>query len=229
MQTSIANDVLSPSEVVLVNGEAFSKPEKNGYPLLRGEGQVEAQPLAIAALQAALLANERAGTIRLEEGIEKRFFGLFKSKVVRALPGASAPQWPAGSLEALVHDRVKGHAEGVEIRMLVIALFDADVPNPSADLLARMTGAMHLRGLTEQETRETKSLKIFTVKSTVSILTPAGTALAERSPVEPARELLATFTRARPESWKRIESALRSGLVARQEMQDYDSGGSSFD
>lgn len=231
MQTSIATDVLTPSEVVLVHGERFSKPEKNGYTVPRGGAVVDSDTLGNVALQAALLANEQAGAIRLEEGTEKRIFGLFKSKVIRAVLGASEPEWPEGSFEAQIHERVKaqGAGEGIEIRALVIALFSDDVPNPASSVLDRVCGAMHLRGLTDVETRETKSLKIFTVKSTVSVLNAAGTALAGRYPAEPARELLTSFARTRPDAWKLIEAAIRSGLTARQEMQDYDSGGSSFD
>lgn len=231
MQTSIATDVLTPSEVVLVNGEKFSKPARDGFPLPRGEAKVDADALAIAAIEAAILANERAGTIRLEEGIRKRLFGLLKFNVIRALPGGAAPEWPAGTYEARIHERVKaaGAGEGIEVNTLVHDLFPADDANPHVEILLQVAAGLRARGLAEVETRETTALKVFKVKANITTLNPAGTALADRHPAEAAQELLAAVTRDRASTWKLLDGAVRSGIGSRREMQDYPDSSSSFD
>ena len=232
MQSSMdATEVLTPSEVVLLNGDRFSRLDKNGFPIPRGETKVEPGALAVKALAAALLANERAGTLRLEPGIEKKFFGLFKSKVVRLYPGAAAPEWPTGSYEARIHETVKAHAgtEGVTVSSMVYNLFAADDPGPSVEVLLQIAAALRSRGLAEEETRETRSLKIFKTKSTVSVLNSTGEALAARHPTAPVEELLSGWERDRAEVWKLVEAGINSGLASRREAdRDYDSG-SSFD
>jgi hypothetical protein len=232
MQASVTapvNEVLTPSEVVLLNGDRFSKLDKNGFPLPRGETKVDPNPLAIAALEAAILGNERAGAITLEHGIEKKLFGLLNSKVVRLRPGAAAPQWPAGSYEARIFERVKkGGGEGTLVKTLVIDLFPSDDDHPWIEVLQQIAQALRARGLADEQTREKKALGIFKLKSTVSVLNAAGASLAERHPVEPVQDLLASCKRERPEVWSIIESSVKAGLNYRQESSD-SYGSSSFD
>jgi hypothetical protein len=232
MQASItapAADVLTPSEVVLLNGDHFSKLDKNGFPLPRGEARVDPNALAIAALEAAILGNERVGAITLEREIEKKLFGLFKGKVVRLRTGPAAPRWPEGSYEARVYDRVKkGGREGTTIKTLVIDLFPSDDDHPWIEVLQQIAQALRGRGLADEQTREKKALGIFKLKSTVSVLNAAGASLAERHPVAPVRDLLASCRRERPEVWSIIDSSVRAGLNYRQESSD-SYGSSSFD
>lgn len=224
MQASInapATEILTASEVVLVNGNQFSTPDKNGFPLPRDEARVDPKPLAIAALEAALLANERAGAIVLEQGLEKKLFGLFKSKVVRLRAGAAAPQWPPLSYEGRIYDKVKqAGPEGTTVKQLVIDLFPADDDHPWVEVLQQIALALRGRSLAEEQTRETKSLKIFKLKSTVSVLTPAGASLAERHPLAPVQDLLAACKRDRPEAWSIIDSSVKAALNYRQESSD---------
>lgn len=226
--TATATEVLTPSEVVLLNGDQFSKLDKNGFPLPRGEIKVDPNPLALAALEAAILGNERAGAVTLEQGIEKKLFGILKSKVVRLRPGAAAPQWPEGSYEARIYERVKkGGAEGVPVKTLVIDLFPSDDDHPWIEVLQQIAQALRGRGLADEQTREKKALGIFKLKSTVSVLNAAGAALAERHPVAPVQDLLTSCRRERPEAWGIIDASVKAGLNYRQESTD--SHGSSFD
>lgn len=232
MQNSmIATDVLAPSEVVLLNGDRFSTPDKNGFALLRGDAKVDSGALAVTALKVALLANEGAGTIRLEQGVEKKLFGLLKSKVLRVYPGAAAPEWPANSYEARIHDRVKASgAEGLTVKSLVYELFTEDVSSPSDLVAGSIAYNLVARGLAETETRETKTLGIFKSKTDVVRLNAAGSTLAERHPLAPVQELLSSCQRGRAELWGLIETGIRSGLVSRVEStRDYDHDSGSFD
>jgi hypothetical protein len=192
---------------------------------------VEPGTLAVKALAAAILANERAGALRLEQGIDKKFFGLFKSKVARLHVGGATPQWPAESYEARIHDTVRSHAgaEGITVQWMVYNLFTADVPGPSVSVLNQIAGGLHQRGLTDVETRETRSLKIFKSTSTVSVLNSAGEALAGRHPAAPVTEILSATERDRAELWKLVETGINAGLSSRHEAEyDHDSD-SSFD
>ncbi len=224
MQASITaptTEILTASEVVLVHGEQFSRPDKNGFPLPRDEARVDPNPLAIAALEAALLANERAGAIALELGIEKMLFGLLKSKVVRLRTGAAPPQWPPLSYEGRMYDKVKqAGPEGTTVKQLVIDLFPADDDQPWIEVLQQIALALRGRGLADEQTRETRSLKIFKLKSTVSVLNAAGASLAERHPATPIQDLLASCKRDRPELWSIIDSSIRAALNFRQESSD---------
>ena len=227
--TAAATDVLTPSEVVLLNGDQFSKLDKNGFPLPRGETKVDPNPLAIAALEAAILGNERAGAISLEHGIEKKLFGLLKSKVVRLRTGAAAPQWPEGSYEARIYDCVrKGGAEGTTVKTLVIDLFPSDDDHPWIEVLQQIAQALRNRGLADEQTREKKALGIFKLKSTVSVLNAAGASAAERHPAAPVQDILTSCQRERPEVWSIIDSSVKAGLNYRQESSD-SYGSSSFD
>lgn len=227
--TATSTEMLTPSEVVLLHGDQFSRLDKNGFPLLRGETKVDPNPVAIAALEAAILGNEHAGAIDLEQGIEKRLFGLLKSKVVRLRPGAAAAQWPEGSYEARILERVKqGGSEGTPVKTLVIDLFPSDDDHPWIEVLQQIAHALRNRGLADEEMREKKALGIFKLKSTVSVLNAAGASLAERHPVAPVQDLLASCQRERPELWSIIDSSVRAGLNFRQESTD-SHGSSSFD
>ncbi len=227
--TATATEVLTPSEVVLLNGDQFSKLDKNGFSLLRGETKVDPNPLAIAALEAAILGNDQAGAITLEQGIEKKLFGLLKSRVVRLRTGAAAPRWPEGSYEARIYDRVKkGGGEGTTVKTLVIDLFPSDDDHPWIEVLQQIAHALRNRGLADEQAREKKALGIFKLKSTVSVLNAAGNSLAERHPVAPVQDLLTSCQRERPEVWNIIHSSVKAGLNYRQESSDA-YGSSSFD
>ncbi len=227
--TAPATEMLTASEVVLVNGDQFSKPDKNGFPLPRDEARVDPNPLAIAALEAALLANERAGASTLEQGIEKKLFGLLKSKVVRLRTGTAAPQWPPLSYEGRMYDKVKqAGPEGTTVKQLVIDLFPSDDDHPWIEVLQQIAQALRARGLADEQTREKKALGIFKLKSTVSVLNAAGASLAERHPVEPVQDLIASCKRERPEVWSIIDASVKAGLNYRQESSD-SYGSSSFD
>ncbi|HLL84099.1 MAG TPA: hypothetical protein VK420_15660 [Longimicrobium sp.] len=227
--TAAATDVLTPSEVVLLNGDQFSRLDKNGFPLPRGGTAVDPNPLAIAALEAAILGNERAGAITLEQEIEKKLFGLLKGRVVRVRTGTAAPRWPEGSYEARICERVKkGGAEGITVKTLVIDLFPSDDDHPWTEVLQQIAQALRARGLADEQTREKKALGIFKTKSTVAVLNAAGASLAERHPATRVQDLLTSCQRERPEVWSIIDSSVRAGLNYRQESSD-SYGSSSFD
>lgn len=219
-------DTLTPSEIAFVHGEQFSKAKKDGVKLPRGGVQVDPDTLAVSMLTAALLANERAGALRMEIGIEKYLFGLLKRRVVHVIPAGSSPNWPAGTLEARVWSfaSTPPKAGHWSVRDLVRGLFPSDDPNPYIEVAVWVRKAMEGRGLADEVVEEKKSLGIFTVKYTHAELTAAGTAAANRQSAAPVQEMISAAARERSEVAERMGNEIKSALSSRVESSSSDSG-----
>lgn len=85
-------DELTPSEVVLLNGERFAGKRLVGnVRLLHTDRKVAAEQLARAVLVAAFLANEADDAIRFETGELPRWFGLRSRTALFVAPDEPAP------------------------------------------------------------------------------------------------------------------------------------------
>jgi hypothetical protein len=100
---------LSPSELVLFNGEKFAKKVMLGnIKLMHIDASVSNAQLGKAIITAAVLAAESAGNIKLEVRQEKALFGLRKVKNLYANPTPHQSEWPQFSLEAQLPDNLNG-------------------------------------------------------------------------------------------------------------------------
>src|SRR3954452_20348415 len=105
MSTSDAAVSLTPSEEALFYADQLvprGSMLKGKEDALLVEGSVALNPLADLLFSVAILALEKAGTVRLEHVQKKALFGLMKKQVVEAhRAGAQAP-FPAGTLEEVL-------------------------------------------------------------------------------------------------------------------------------
>lgn len=217
MTAAISTSTLSPSELVLLCGDAFV--DKGGMldkvALLDGQKEVSAKQLAHALLATALLANEEAGALHLEARPKKALFGLRTVTSLFAVPVSASVEWPAGSLEARILDAASRRKEPEVVDVLVDVMIE-DSPSPRLYLVQQISAALAARGLLEVVTQ--KKLKIFSVNS--FRLPEATAAQAAAQPVEPLKQLLARCERERPQVWKLMTDHINSAVTRRTEQRD---------
>lgn len=200
---------LTPSELVTLFGDRFAG--EGGMlaakeEVLTSGAKVNAEELARAALAAALLACEEAGTARLETRASRALFGLVKSQKLHLVPGAAPPSWPAGSLEAAFSAAA---AAEPTVQDAVTRVLATETFNASQHLLSLVKAGLAKRGLLEVE--EKKTLMVFT---TAAFHLPEATrAAAGREPLEPVRALLHGAEQRRPELWKALVKDIRAAIV----------------
>lgn len=212
---------LAPSELIYLNGEQFaSKARLNNIELFNGE-KVASDQLGQAMMAAAILANEAAGTIRLEVRKKKALFGLRKVDALYVEPVATA-NWPEGSLEAqiglIAPQLTDANKPRNEVSTILYQWMQEDAPAPWlwAAQLVRQTLAQ--RGLLDTVTE--KKLKIF--NTTRHTLPESTAALAAELPLAPVQELLETCQKTRPEVWKLLTKDIKAAISRRTEADDSD-------
>jgi hypothetical protein len=212
---------LTPSELVLLNGERFAKKVMLGnISLLHSDASVSVAQLGQAILAAAFLTNEQQGAIRLEKRKKKAMLGLRKVEVLYALAGARDVTWPAPSLEADVLSvlaRSQKDDEWGDISNIIYAWLREDSTSPWQSAIELIKSGMASRGMLEKF--EEKKLKIFT---SIRYELPQSTLnLSKEYPIEPVEALLRACENNRPEIWKLLIDQIKSAIKARTE-QDQD-------
>lgn len=210
---------LAPSELIYLNGEQFgNKARFNNIELFNGE-KVASDQLGQAMMAAAFLANEAAGTIRLEVRQKKALLGLRKVDALYAEPVASA-NWPQGSLEAqigaIAAQLTDANKPGNEVSTILYQWMAEDAPAPWLWAAQLVREALARRGLLETVTE--KKLKIFT--TTHHILPESTAALATELPLAPVQALLETCQKRRPELWKLLTKEIKAAINRRTEADD---------
>jgi hypothetical protein len=90
---------LTPSELILLNGEQFAEKAMWGnVTLLDGKTKVKARPFVTKMIMAAILVNEKLGVIRLEEK-ERQKNVVFPQISLIAVWNNTKATWPEYSLE----------------------------------------------------------------------------------------------------------------------------------
>lgn len=199
----------TPSELVVLFGDRFA--EEGGMLTVKEEvltsgAKVSAEQLGQAAALAALLAADRAGTLKLETRTGKALFGLLKTEKLHAAPGAAAAAWPEGSLERALSE---GAAKAPTVQDLFQAVLSEESYNPWQRLAAMIRAGLAKRGLLEVE--EKKTLKIFT---TATFTLPDATrAAAARQDVEAVRDLLRSAESGRAALHQSAVKAVRAAVT----------------
>jgi hypothetical protein len=206
---------LTPSEVVLLNGQGFSPRAGLGdrLQLMSSDVVVSASILVRTMLAVAFLADEQAGSLRLDARNRDTPFGPSKVPTLYVEPDAAAAAFPASTLEA----RLPGLATGLrasrahEAGAVVHAWLGADTPVPWQQAATLVQRGLAGRGLLET----TEVVKFGFVKTQEYRLSASTAELAAQGPVALVRQLLQECAERRPEVWARLGDQIDGGLRRR--------------
>lgn len=211
---------ISPSELVLLNGDQFAKKVMLGnIKLLHTDASVSFSQLGQAILAAAVLANESSGNLRLEVRQEKATFGLRKVKRLYANPTPQQVEWPEYSLEYQlpeIAEHFKDDNDSHQVSNLIYAWLRQDSSSPWQSTIEMVKSGLAERDLLEKT--EEKKLKILTV---VNYSLPEKTAtLARQYSVEPIKQLLNNCESRQKEIWELLVKEIKKAIKDRTEQDD---------
>ena len=217
---------LTPTELILLNGEKFAEKESlwdrwtyGSVDLFHVEAKVSARGVGRVMLAAAFLANEQAGAVRLEVGQKKVFFGLFSVTTLFAAPGTDTVNWPTHSLESSVQQLVGEKVN--EVSTVIYNLFGQTIYYPWRATVEFIQQGMVRRGLLEVVNE--KRLILFTVEH---YLLPEHTAaLASQQSLAPIRRSLAVCQQSRPEVWNLLQEQINKAIGRRTKAHTGGGGG----
>lgn len=212
---------LSPSELVLLNGEKFAKKVMLGnVKLMHIDASVSNAQLGGAIISAAVLADEASGNIKLEIRDDKAMFGLRKVKNLYANPTPHQIDWPQYSLEAQLPEiasRFKGE-DNHQISSLIYAWLREDSGSPWTAAIDMVKSGLAERGLLEKI--EEKKLKILSV---TKYSLPESTAeLASQYSTDSIQQMLDNCQRYRKNIWQLLEKQIKRAIKDRTEQDDMD-------
>jgi hypothetical protein len=211
---------LTPSEVVLLNGEQFAKKVMLGnIKLLNSDASVSFSQLGQAILASAILADEAVGNLLLEVRQEKATFGLRKVKKLYANPTPHRVEWQEYSLEHQlpeIAERFKNDDDSHQVSNLIYAWLRQDSSSPWQSTIEMVKSGLAERDLLEKT--EEKKLKVLTV---VNYSLPESTAeLARQYPVEPVKQLLENCESSRKDIWELLVKEIKKAIKDRTEQDD---------
>jgi hypothetical protein len=213
-------DELTPSELVYLNGEQFAgKPGASRRTRLLHSGRlVHLGELVQSALAAALLANFKAGTLRLSQRELKRWFGLSKKEILSIETTGKTGTWPEQTLEAgllAAADLGEVRRESGNLERLIYAWLKTSYDDPLAEVVTRIQAGLAARGLL----KVIKERRLLSVNRSYEV--PAETLILARQ-TGPLDELLEQFKAARPQLWPLLLETLTKGVMSRQGMREID-------
>lgn len=214
---------LSPSELVLLNGEQFANYPKwefgkrgFGIKLLHLDAVVSVSQLVEAILACAFLAAEEAGNIRFEVRKDTIFSSLKYVDNLYANPTPAPIEWPTYSLEAQL-PRLAAQSittkEGPKVSNLIQTWLEKDSSDPWETTIEMVKSGLAKRDLMKK--RESKYLWIFTV---TDLTLPKKTlVLAKDQPIEPIKNLIANCKSKQRDIWDLLMKQIDQAIKARTE------------
>lgn len=209
---------LTPSEVVLLDGERFAGKRLVGnVRLLHGDRKVAADELAVGVLTAAFLANDERDVIRFETGDLPRWFGLRSRRALFVGPGREAPAWPRHTLEwavpaFLAEMTTREEQERAPVGALVDSFFDGDRADPWRYVVDLVKDGLAARDLLDR--RPERLFRLDTGR--IEYVLPASTEhLARETAPERIERLFGATATARPEVWELLRWEIRRAVAAR--------------
>lgn len=213
---------LTPSDVVRLDAESFlpraglRHVRDDNVALLRGDGKVNRPQLVTRLLAAALLANERAGTLTLVPERTSSLFGLLKGRTMFVERAHERAVWPDLSLEQTIAHSVAEQDERVRLADFIAGLFEKQ-EHPAQAIVDAVDQSLVERGVLASMP---KKGVVFTTD--VRVL-PADVAAIDTS--ERVADVAAMFTRTevdRPEVWAELVEHVEAALTALTEYHHYD-------
>ena len=214
MAASATNEILTPSEAVLLFGDRFQKKSMLGEKLLLADHKVSTAELAEKMMTAAILGNQARGFVTLSVEKGKALFGLMKTEKLMITPGSAAPDWPAQSSEAGLLNALGRNT--MELKDLLIAYIGGIAASPEGDYIAGVKGGLAERGIV---TAQVKKLLGLSVGTNVSI-TPEQRARIEQNGPSSAQSLLSDAEKSQKEILEKIRNSVSSAFANRTQSAD---------
>jgi len=213
---------LSPSELVLLNGEHFAQKVMMGnIQLMHSEDSVSFSQLGESILAAAVLVVRSTGNLDLEIRLEKAMFGIRKVKSLYAKSTTITNSWPDYSLESQlvqIATRLDKEGEPFKVSDLIYIWLRQDSSSPWQSTIQMVQSGLAERELLEKS--ESTKLKVFT---TVNYSLPDSTAeLAKQFPIEPLKNLLTSCEENQKETWELLRKEIKKAIKQRTEQDDAD-------
>jgi hypothetical protein len=212
---------LTPSELVLLNGQLFAEKAWIGnVSLLHTEAKVSATQLGQAMFAAAFLAADQAGSVQLQVRQKKVLLGLGKTDVLYADPGDPAVVWPEQSLESRLRKLAEEwqHRGDNEVAHVLYSLLGQDSANPWQEAAELVKAGLAARGLLRKV--EERKLKILVFSHYE--LPESTSAMLLGQPVEPVQQLLTECQSSRPQVWKLLVAGIKKAIKLRTEQAEAD-------
>ena len=216
MAVQVQEQVLTPSETVLLFGDRFVKKAMLGERLILADVKVNVSDLAETMMTAGILASHERGFIRLSIEKGKALFGLIKTEKLKIARGDRQADWPSQSFEGGLLSLLGN--EPVDLDDLVIAYIGGQSSVPQHDFIARVKGNLATRGIVTAEIKKVLGLSI----GLNVLLTVAQRTRIEQAGSSDVTALLANAEKSQPEIVKKVRSNVSAAFSNRTES---DSGG----
>ncbi len=220
--TTLTAGPLAPSEMVLLYAERFTTAQillgRTGdpqVPLLHADMTVSAPQLGRAILAVAILANDRAGTIRLDPRQKTKLFGLSSVDTLFADPLENKVTWPASSLESrvlAVAQRLFDDKEQHEVLTIITELLPMS-PEPWATVAGLVIQGLGDRGLLDEAPIGEPDV----LSTRQWVLSESTRKIGADQDIGPAEQLLSECERDRPELWNRLNEQIKEAVTQRKE------------
>lgn len=196
---------ITPSEIILLSEDTPLDPSDSSL---------------ITMLAAAFVANEAAGSVRLEVHDRKLFFGVRTISELLVIPSEEAIEWPAPSFEAYIVPIAEQLSYLREYTVSKIVYnwmgFGGGWKSISKDVIEQLAA----RGLLEKREVEVKGWFFgshYDGDGPYRLALPPSTLeLVSQAPVSLIREMLSDFERTQPDLWLRITAEATEGIKKRQ-------------
>lgn len=200
---------LAPSELVCIFGTRFAA--KHGktdasVPAHVPGKQEDYDLLAHKTLAAAFLADEQAGSLRLETGTKKALFGLRKVPVLNAVATDTPPPFAPDSWESLIYRRL---LKSTDRTASILAL----VSVPKSAKATREVFNTAFKGMTDRGFTVATEKTMMKIHYTEWSLAGGADAIAAQQPIDPIESSLQQAEQTRPDVWKLLFSAIKEGLA----------------
>jgi hypothetical protein len=213
---------ISPSELVLLNGEQFAKKSMMGNTkLLHTDASVSNSQLGEAILTVALLAVGTNGNLKFETRAEKAMLGLRKVNSIYVQLSTINNDWPPHSPEAQliqISNEMSQDGKTVKVNELIYSWLQQDSSSPWQTTIDMVKFGLAERDMLE--TSETTKMKVFTTRE---YHLPASTAaLTRQYPIEPVYELLANCEDEQKDFCELLKKEIKNAIKRRTEQSDVD-------
>jgi len=206
---------LSPSQIVLLRGEAFVR--WRGKLELPSGAKVSSRALSETLIEVAFLACAAQGVLELQVRPRKTLLGLWTVPVLFAEPQRTPVPWPRPTLEAwLAHLAAQLRPEERHrVQSLVYVLLRENSPNPWRRVVEEVQGGLVAMGILERMEEQKKPAKRQRAQIAVAVEDSVASL-----PTGHVQALLRTCRLTSPQLWRLLRKEVSRGIGYRQKFSE---------